>query len=79
MFQVACQCKLVEEATINHLINSTSLESRTAARISAIIITSNQTSMQNYIQNFIQIITNQGQDPQNVVRATLCLGEIGIF
>lgn len=80
LFQTGCQQQIVSEQIVNQLINNTSLNSRSAARIAAIIITSNNKSMLSYINNFIQIINSQNQqNTETVVKAILSLGEIGLF
>lgn len=80
LFLMGCQQQIVSEQIVTLLINQTSLTSRSAARIAAIIITSNNQKMLSYINNFIQVISNQSQQSTDtVVKAILCLGEIGLF
>jgi len=69
---------LVKPATIDSLIAQVSLNTRASAKISAIIITSNNTTMNKYMQNFLKSIQNsKAGSEDDTVKAVLCLGEIG--
>lgn len=69
----------MQESTLNELINQTSLETRTSARIAAIIIISNQKACNQYLINFLNTVANKNSLVEEVVKATLILGQIGMY
>jgi len=79
LFQEACEVGIVSNDVVDQLMGQTSLHTRASARIAAIIIASNFNIMGTYIGKLLTMIQNQGTSDNDKVKATLCLGEIGIF
>lgn len=74
LFRKASEKQIISENTFQQLIINTSLETRSAARVAAVVISTNQQSLTQYVNKFVQIMNNKNNDEQEIVRATLCLG-----
>lgn len=78
LFLVACQNKLIPDATINQLIANVTLNSRTSAKMAAIGITSDKNAFDTYMKKLFDVIGKKAAEDE-IVRAILTIGEIGTY
>lgn len=77
-FREACAQGVVGPPIIDQLISQVNLNTRSSAQMAAVIIQSNDQLRNMYINNIFKILSNPS-DQDQLVRTTLCLGEIGVF
>lgn len=78
LFKEACAQGVISGPIIDKLILQVNLNARSSAQMAGVIIQSNDQLKNTYITHLSKTITNPTDDEQ-IVRATLCLGEIGVF